>query len=100
MPGMLKGEAQIGLYAAISADQAANLAPPASFFFHFHFSFPNSQRREKQPKGTRAGRGYIKKRKKKKNPPKRLVFIPTFPSIRISNLIKANRVFSLCVGFI
>lgn len=70
MPGMLKREAQIGrsnrgLYAAISADQAANLAPPGISISISHFQL---SKEEKQPKGRKlVGFSYQRKTEKKKS---------------------------------
>lgn len=72
-----------GLYAAISADQAANLAPPGISISISHF--PTLKGGESSPKAEKAGRGFFflfstigERQGGEKNLPKRLVFSHTF----------------------
>lgn len=80
MPGMLKREAQIGrsnrgLYAAISADQAANLAPPGISISISHFQL---SKEEKQPKGRKlVGFSYQRKAEEKKKVDQNALFSTT-----------------------
>lgn len=83
MPGMLKREAQIGrsirgLYAAISADQAAHLAPPGIFISISHFQL---SKEEKQPKGKKLVGFSYQGKTEEKNRPKRLVFNHPSPKL-------------------
>lgn len=67
-----------GLYAAISADQAANLAPPGISISISHFQL---SKEEKQPKGRKLVGFPLSEKDREKNLPKRLVFNHTFPKL-------------------